>query len=225
MPAYDRRPGRYYSPSPPPRPASKTDKFLDALDRGHLREAISAFSSDDGRRERSHHAAHRRDRKVEYYPTTDDSGDDAHYEDELPGRRHHHHHHHHSDKERGTPRDNYYYEDGRPRRRGRSVYSDSRDHHHRTSSHHRRHRARSASGGPSWRQATEAAVSAGLIEGWRSRHNPERTARMATAAGGAAATAMLVGKGDGDRKNKRLVTESTIGGLMIDRVVNGSRKR
>ncbi|KAI4595028.1 hypothetical protein KJ359_007280 [Pestalotiopsis sp. 9143b] len=128
---------------------------------------------------------------------------------------------------RQTCVDYYYYEDEEPhrgRRRGHSVYAEPRDqYYYDDSDHHRGHRARSV-GGTNWRQATEAAVGAGLIEGWRSRRDGDGVSRIATAAAGAAGTAMLVGRDD-DRRNKRHVTEATLGGLMLDRVVNGRRKR
>ena len=87
-----------------------------------------------------------------------------------------------------------------------------------------RARRRSSDSGPNWKQATEAAVGAALIEGWHARHTADRNTRVATAAAGAAAIDLAIGH-EHDRKNKRHALESTIGGLMIDRVVNGPSKR
>ncbi|KAM0817628.1 hypothetical protein AB5N19_03435 [Seiridium cardinale] len=209
MAYYDRRSGRYYSPSPPPhRSGSKTDAFLDNLERGRVKDAFGSILPEGSKRHQSQRGSHRRRRyEEEYYPSDDE---DYYYEENRPSYRHSRH-----------KDDGYHYEEALPRHRGRSVHPNSRDPYRSTS--HRRHRARSESG-PNWRQATEAAVGAGLIEGWRARNNRERIGRVATAAAGAAGTAMLVGR-EGDRKNKRHIAEATIGGLMVDRVVNGSRKR
>lgn len=211
---------RYYSPSPPPRRASRTDSFLDALDRGRVREAFGALRPDgsDKQRHRSQHDSSRRHHHREsgeyYVPDNDDNYyyQYSEYDDDARPRSRHRSHH----------RDSYYYEDERPKRRSHREsahgYPDSRSRSH----HHGRSRARSE-GGSRWKQATEAAVGAGLIEGWRSRHDPHRMSRIATAAAGAAGTAMLVG-GENDKKNKRHVTEGTIGGLVLDRMINGSRR-
>ncbi|ORY67448.1 uncharacterized protein BCR38DRAFT_427077 [Pseudomassariella vexata] len=129
--------------------------------------------------------------------------------------------------------------------RGRSArsadyYSDSdssydsvdnkRGGHHRYRSSQRKRapsvpsQVRSADGKPNWDQAIKAAVTAGVVEGWKSRNDRERKMqRIATAAAGAAAMDLFVSKGPGDRKNKRHVAESTLGGLMLDKMLNGKR--
>jgi hypothetical protein len=206
---------RYYSPSPPPRRASRTDNFLDAVDRGHVRDTIGTFrpKSRDNERHRSHHDTSRHHHRGEEYLPDDDA---YYYYEEYDDARPH-------DKHRNHPREVYYYEEDKPTRHSRRKSVHAYTGTHSSGYHQSRHRARSESG-PNWRQATEAAVGAGLIEGWRARNDPERMGRIATAAVGAAGTAMLVGRED-DSKNKRHVTESTIGGLVLDRVINGSRRR
>lgn len=210
MSHFDHHSGRYYSSTPPPRHRdSRTDIFLDNLERGHFKDAVGAFlpntNNKRGRSQRNFHRHHGYD--DEYCPSDDDS---FQYSEHRPS----HHQHRHQDV------DYYNYSDEKPRARGRSVHTGLPD--SRRARSRQRHRARSV-GGTNWRQATEAAVGAGLIEGWRSRHDGERAGRIVTAAAGAAGTAMLVGH-EGDRKNKRHVVEATLGGLVIDRVLNGSRK-
>lgn len=240
MSYHDRHSGRYYSPSPPP--FSRRDTFLENLDRGRVKDAVGALMpgarSKSRRRHdsppRHSHHHHRDDRRRSYEDDLDygryhPSDEDYYYRDDerRSSHRHHHHHHHRHHRHRDGSVDYYYYKDEEPhrgRRRGHSVYAEPRDHYYYSDSdHHRGHRARSA-GGTNWRQATEAAVGAGLIEGWRSRRDGDGVSRIATAAAGAAGTAMLVGR-ENDRRNTRHVTEATLGGLMLDRVVNGRRKR
>lgn len=213
MAYYDHRSGRYYSPSPPPRRrASRTESFLDNMGRGRVKDALGALvPGSDDKRHRSQHGSHRRRSYDDgYYSPSDD---DYYYEEKRPSHRHRRH--------RGDSNDYYYYDDERPSHRGRSAHGHSQRSYASSSRHG--HRARSESG-PDWGQATKAAVGAAMIEGWRSRNNPDRLGRIATAAAGAAGTAMAVG-GEGDRKSKRHIIEATIGGLAIDRVVNGSRKQ
>ncbi|KAI0124048.1 hypothetical protein BJ170DRAFT_637993 [Xylariales sp. AK1849] len=207
-------PGQYYGPPAPParRRLSTSEKVFDAI------------GVPPGR-DRSRHRSRNRTRRSPSYSSDEDNAYYSH-DEERPR------HHSRKDKSRDyyyeedearprrlsrsvAPRDTYYYEDERPLR-GRSAHTDSRNPYN---SHTGRHGARSASR-PKWRQATEAAAGAALIEGWRSRKNPERIGRIATAAVGAAGTAWLVGK-EGDRHNKRHVAAGTIGGLVLDRVING----
>ncbi|ETS77108.1 hypothetical protein PFICI_10982 [Pestalotiopsis fici W106-1] len=239
MSYHDRRSGRYYSPSPSPSPPprrslSRRDTFLDNLERGRVKDAIGAFLPGSRSKSRQRRASHHYDdrRRRGHYDDYDDdedhyysSDDDDYYREKRPSHRHR------SSRRRDDVVDYYYEEDvdeipqQRGRGRGRSVYSEPpRGYYHsrsRDRSHYRGGRSASRS---NWRQATEAAVGAGLIEGWRSRHDGARLGRIATAAAGAAGTAMLVGRED-DRKNKRHVTEATLGGLLFDRVVNGRRKK
>ncbi|KAI0196965.1 hypothetical protein F4808DRAFT_438984 [Astrocystis sublimbata] len=135
--------------------------------------------------------------------------------------------------------DRRYYPDDRPRRhrsahyynddprRGRSTNS-GRDHHH--NSQGRSHHSRRSSMGPEWKQAAGAAVAAGVLEAFRSRRDPDRTKRVATAAIGAAATdsALLVkdggGRNDFRGRDKRHFAESVVAGLAENRVINGPRR-
>ncbi|KAF2204864.1 hypothetical protein GQ43DRAFT_446437 [Delitschia confertaspora ATCC 74209] len=106
---------------------------------------------------------------------------------------------------------------------------DHRSHRHSSSS-----RSRSRDGGrhkteKKWEQAAKAAIVAGAVEAFRSRKEPgpwtgEKGQRIATAALGAAGIDSLVDK-DPDRKGKRHIAESAIGGLLANRLANGSRSR
>ncbi|RYC66167.1 hypothetical protein CHU98_g15 [Xylaria longipes] len=63
----------------------------------------------------------------------------------------------------------------------------------------------------------------GVVEAFRSRHDPNRTMRVATAAIGAAATDSALGGGNA-HKEKRHVVESVLAGLVENRVINGPRR-
>jgi hypothetical protein len=69
-------------------------------------------------------------------------------------------------------------------------------------------------------------VTAGLVEAWRSRHDADRTVRVATAALGAAATdtALAANAGQHDHKEKRHIVESALAGLVENRLINGPRR-
>lgn len=78
--------------------------------------------------------------------------------------------------------------------------------------------------------ATKAAFDAGAVEAIRLRRQPgqwagPKGARVATAALGAAATDAIADNArDGDQgDSKRHLIESTIGGLLANRAVNGSK--
>lgn len=91
-----------------------------------------------------------------------------------------------------------------------------------------RYRRRSEDGGK-WRQAAEAAIAAGAVEAFRVRKQPgswtgEKGVRVATAALSAAAIDGFLDKNP-NRKSKRHIAEAAIGGLMIDRIANGPRRR
>ncbi|KAK8041037.1 hypothetical protein PG994_014044 [Apiospora phragmitis] len=113
-------------------------------------------------------------------------------------------------------------------RRSTSSYGDERDFHHRPHSHHHEKRTTTKrSHDPldldlNWKQAAEAAAGAAAVEAWRSRGDPDKMKRVATAAAGAVAVDLALGRGGHDDKNKRHAMESAIGGLVIDRMVNGS---
>ncbi|KAF2266853.1 hypothetical protein CC78DRAFT_109761 [Lojkania enalia] len=126
----------------------------------------------------------------------------------------------HRRDDRGYDSDRYGYGDGyyRDDRRSRRYSSGDRS---RSGSRHRSQKK--------WEQAAKAAIVAGAVEAFRSRKTPgpwtgEKGQRIATAALGAAGIDSLVDK-DPDRKSKRHVAESAIGGLIANRLANGSRSR
>ncbi|KAF2842555.1 hypothetical protein M501DRAFT_926913 [Patellaria atrata CBS 101060] len=80
-----------------------------------------------------------------------------------------------------------------------------------------------------WQQAAQAALVAGAVEAFRSRKEPgpwtgEKGTRIATAALGAAGIDGLVDR-DPNKKSKRHLAESVIGGLAANRIANGSRSQ
>ncbi|KAK7211604.1 hypothetical protein V2G26_018782 [Clonostachys chloroleuca] len=104
-------------------------------------------------------------------------------------------------------------------------------HHHTHRTHHRDHggskRPRSASlSNERLGHVAKAAVDAAAIEAIRQRHQPgpwtgSKGARVATAAVGAAVTDHVIDKDP--NKGKRHLVESTLGGLLANRLINGSR--
>ncbi|KAI0456941.1 hypothetical protein F5B21DRAFT_466306 [Xylaria acuta] len=206
------------------RSRSRADAFLDALESGQVREAIGTLKPSsqphDGHGHRHHHHdtrvydhyGDRRNRHDDYHPR-----EDGYYLEEVsrPPRRH-----------RSAHSDRYYY-DYDDHRRGRS--SGHHHSHHQHSSHGHsssRHRRSASSHGPDLKQAAGAAVAAGVVEAFRSRHDPDRTVRVATAAIGAAATDSVLGGGGrhDHTKEKRHVAESALAGLVENRVINGPRR-
>uniref|UniRef100_A0A8H7NQX9 Uncharacterized protein n=1 Tax=Bionectria ochroleuca TaxID=29856 RepID=A0A8H7NQX9_BIOOC len=134
--------------------------------------------------------------------------------------------HAHRERLRSPPRSRHHH--------GRRDDSPSperrRPHHH----HHARHRDHGSSRRP--RSASlsnerlshvaKAAVDAAAIEAIRQRHQPgpwtgRKGARVATAAVGAAVTDHVIDKDP--NKGKRHLVESTLGGLLANRLINGSR--
>ncbi|KAI0100142.1 hypothetical protein GGR51DRAFT_533217 [Nemania sp. FL0031] len=198
------------------RSRSRTDAFLDALEGGHLREAVGTLNptrpSDGHRHRHQHHSSRghdyndeavvRHSRYDNYYPQEDR----YYYESTQRPRRH-----------RSVQSDRYY-ED----RRGRSGHH-GHGHSHSHSHGHGHRRASSSHAGPDLKQAAGAAVAAGVVEAWRSRHDANRTMRVATAAIGAAATDSALGGGP-HHKEKRHVVESALAGLVENRVINGPRR-
>jgi len=80
-----------------------------------------------------------------------------------------------------------------------------------------------------WKQAATAAIITGAVEAFRSRKEPggltgPKGQRIATAALGAAGIDALLDR-DPDKKKKRHVAESVIGGLVANRLANGPRSR
>ncbi|KAI3322426.1 hypothetical protein HD806DRAFT_124384 [Xylariaceae sp. AK1471] len=198
--------GRNYDHTSTQRSRSRTGAFLGALEGGHVHALGTLKPSSQVPSDHRHHSS----RAYDYY-------------DEAPPRRSH-----------GRYDDAYYYDSSRPQRRHRSAHHDDdqrRHHSHhngRASSSHGRRGLGSGSGsssgsGPDLRQAAGAAVTAGVVEAWRSRHDADRTIRVATAAIGAAATDSALGRRGGDRREKRHVVESALAGLVENRVINGSR--
>lgn len=108
---------------------------------------------------------------------------------------------------------NGYYDDRRDRRR------DSRS----------RSRSRGGRKSEKWEQAAKAAIVAGAVEAFRSRKVPgawtgAKGQRVATAALGAAGIDGLIDR-DPEKHEKRHIAESALGGLLANRVANGSRSR
>ncbi|KAI1424068.1 hypothetical protein F5Y12DRAFT_753762 [Xylaria sp. FL1777] len=200
------------------RSRSRADNFLDALESGRVQDAVRELGPSHPHPHHHHSSGHRH-------------------------RSHHHHHHHNSgeyDYDVPSRRSRYdvyypqdsggqYYDVSSPRpRRHRSAHSErhyddrrGRSGHSHSHSHHRR--ASSSVGGPDLKQAAGAAVAAGVVEAWRSRHDADRATRVATAAIGAAATDSALG-GHRDHKDKRHMVESAIAGLVGNRVINGRRQ-
>lgn len=125
----------------------------------------------------------------------------------------------------------------RSRRRGRDDRGYDSDRYDRRSRRYSRSSSSSRSPGggrrkkteKKWEQAAKAAVIAGAVEAFRSRKTPgpwtgEKGQRIATAALGAAGIDGLVDR-DPDRHSKRHIAESAIGGLVANRLANGSRSR
>ncbi|KAI0434292.1 hypothetical protein F5Y09DRAFT_296537 [Xylaria sp. FL1042] len=191
------------------RSRSRADNFIDALESGHVREAMKELKPSHSSSHSGHHQRHHNTREYDYY-------------DEGPPRRSRYDGHY-------PPDDGYYYDSSSRPRRHRSTHSERhRDDHHRGRHHshgHDRHHKRSSSmyGGPDLKQAAGAAVAAGVVEAWRSRHDADRTMRVATAALGAAATDTALG-GRHESKDKRHVVESALAGLVENRMINGPRR-
>jgi hypothetical protein len=85
------------------------------------------------------------------------------------------------------------------------------------------------SDGKRFQHAARSALDAAVVEAMRVRKEPGswtggKGARVATAALGAAAVNAFVTKGDPDKHGKRKTVESTIGGLLLNRMVNGPKK-
>ncbi|KAI1363058.1 hypothetical protein F5Y08DRAFT_341020 [Xylaria arbuscula] len=197
------------------RSRSRADNIIDALESGHLREAVKELnptrSSHDNNKARHHQRKHHNTRDYEYY-------------DEGPPRRSRYDDYYPPAEE---DVDGYYYET-HPRRHRSTHSSDKHQHHndHRGRSSHKRSSSSHGShgsGGLDFKEVAGAAVTAGVIEAWRSRHDADRTMRVATAAIGAAATDSALG-GRRDGKDKRHVVESALAGLVENRVINGPRR-
>jgi hypothetical protein len=73
-----------------------------------------------------------------------------------------------------------------------------------------------------WQQAAKAAAVTGVIEAVRSRKDPQKMQRIATAALSAAGIDGFLDR-DPDSKSKRHIIESVVGGLAANRLANGPR--
>lgn len=230
------------------RSRSRADSFLDALEGGHVREALDTLkpsshshSRGSDRHGPNHHHDHRhRHHETRAYDYYDEGPPRRSRADEVD--------HYYSYDPRGVPdgNNNYYYYDGaspapqQQQRRHRSAHSGRHHHHHRhdydderrgRSSHshghgHSHRRSASSYGGVDIKGAVVAAGAAGAMEAWRSRHDANRTMRVATAALGAAATDSALGTRHHNehKKEKRHVVESALAGLAENRLINGPRR-
>lgn len=91
------------------------------------------------------------------------------------------------------------------------------------------YRSRSRETRKKWQQAAKAAVITGVVEAVRSRNEPggwtgPKGQRVATAALASAGVDGLLDR-DPDRKSKRHIIESVVGGLAANRIANGPRDR
>jgi hypothetical protein len=101
------------------------------------------------------------------------------------------------------------------RRRGSDL--DRRSERSNSRSHSRDNRKK-------WQQAAKAAAAAGIIEAVRSRKDPARIQRVATAALSAAGIDGFLDR-DPESKSKRHIIESVVGGLGVNRLANGPRDK
>ncbi|KAK4065864.1 uncharacterized protein Triagg1_8416 [Trichoderma aggressivum f. europaeum] len=109
-------------------------------------------------------------------------------------------------------------------RRGRSLHNeDDVEYRKRGDHHHHRSHTRARSENRLVEVAT-AALTAGVTEAIRARHDPERSRRAVTAAVSAAAMDALVSKDD-DGKRGRHIVESAVGGMIVDRLANGRSRK
>ncbi|CAH0042573.1 unnamed protein product [Clonostachys rhizophaga] len=134
--------------------------------------------------------------------------------------------HAHRERLRSPPRSRHHHG-----HRNHSPSPERRPPHHHHRAHHRDHggsrRPRSSSlSNERLGHVAKAAVDAAAIEAIRQRHQPgtwtgSKGARVATAAVGAAVTDHVIDKDP--NKGKRHLVESTLGGLLANRLINGSR--
>ncbi|KAI0514499.1 hypothetical protein F5B22DRAFT_610721 [Xylaria bambusicola] len=183
------------------RSRSRADNIIDALESGRLLDAVKELNPSRSSNDHRHHQRrHHNTRAYDYY-------------DEGPPRRSRY------DDYYPPENDEYYYDSRSHSRRHRSAHSDRRHDDSRGRSSHKRSSSSHGSG-LDFKQVAGAAVTAGVIEAWRSRHDADKTMRIATAAIGAAATDSALG-GRRDGKDKRHIVESALAGLVENRVING----
>lgn len=77
--------------------------------------------------------------------------------------------------------------------------------------------------GINWSQVAAAAATAGAVQALHSRHRKDEKVHVATAAAASAAVDAAVGS-KRDEKSGRHVIQSTIVGLVVDRLLNGKGK-
>ncbi|KAL6818081.1 hypothetical protein GGI42DRAFT_335 [Trichoderma sp. SZMC 28013] len=107
---------------------------------------------------------------------------------------------------------------------GRSLHNED-DVEYRRRGDHRHHRSRTrARSEHRLVEVATAALTAGVTEAIRARHDPERSRRAVTAAVSAAAMDAFVSKDD-DRKRGRHIVESAVGGMIVDRLANGRSRK
>ncbi|KAH8904901.1 hypothetical protein BR93DRAFT_757443 [Coniochaeta sp. PMI_546] len=125
--------------------------------------------------------------------------------------------------------ENYYPPSPRPRnKRHGSCYSVSPPRSRSSTSRSATGRDRTPVDNRRFQHAARSALDAAVVEIMRVRKEPGswtggKGARVATAALGAAAVDAFVAK-DPDKHGKRKTVESTIGGLLLNRVLNGPRR-
>ncbi|KAH6974759.1 hypothetical protein EDB80DRAFT_741512 [Ilyonectria destructans] len=186
-----------------------------------------------------HNLFSRRRQKSPYGSYPDSSDDEAYYSEDRRKPR-----------ARSLSRESFYCwspaRDHRPRKshsERRHAHSLDRPHHSTRHHHHHRsrpepsHRARDhdrkrRDESETWSQrklehATNAAIDAAAVEAFRLRKEPgewtgAKGARVATAAVGAAVVDAML-DGHPDQHSKRTLAESTLGGLVVNRLVNGPR--
>ncbi|KAL7952698.1 hypothetical protein V8C34DRAFT_318822 [Trichoderma compactum] len=133
-------------------------------------------------------------------------------------------HHNHYGGRHGQDGATSYREVRQSGHRGRSLHNED-DVEYRRRGDHRHHRSRTrARSEHRLVEVATAALTAGVTEAVRARHDPERSRRAVTAAVSAAAMDAFVSKDD-DRKRGRDIVESAVGGMIVDRLANGRSKR
>ncbi|KAL6799700.1 hypothetical protein J3E68DRAFT_396482 [Trichoderma sp. SZMC 28012] len=140
------------------------------------------------------------------------------YHDRQTRRHHNHHGGRHGQDEAMS-----YREVRQSGRRGRSLHNEDDVEYRRRDHRHHRSRTRARSEHRLVEVAT-AALTAGVTEAIRARHDPERSRRAVTAAVSAAAMDAFVSKDD-DRKRGRHIVESAVGGMIVDRLANGRSRK
>lgn len=230
---YDDDDDDYYEPRPHPRPVRKRSLSRKVLDK--LGSAMGGLGLNDTTSKSRHH----RSRSSSTSPRRSDDDHDSYYYSPSPPRRRHH-----SPDERGVS-DRYYPPSSSRRHHSaspRGQPSRDRDRRHRHSSHPRDYsrgrtsdrttHPRSAERSRSRLQrGLKAAVEAGAAEAFRLRHEPGpwtglKASRIATAAisAGVISGAADHRRDEGHHGGGIGPIGSAVGGMIINRLVNGPRK-